>query len=109
MLRGLCIAGGWGLRRGPLDTDGIVGEALSEIAVGPLFSARLANASPRRPRMSNRLVLGSYVMLQEWDCPSMDTVAPGPKAAREIIDYWSPFNKRESFVACMHDLYPTLL
>ena len=38
---------------GPLDTDGVVGEALSEIAVGPLFSARLANASPRRPRMSN--------------------------------------------------------
>ena len=48
-------------------------------------------------------------MLQEWDRPLMDTVASGPKVAREIIDYWSPFNKRESSVACMRDLYPTLL
>ena len=36
-------------------------------------------------------------------------MAPGPKVAREIIDRWSPFNKRESSVAHMHDLYPTLL
>ena len=33
---------------------------------------------------------------------------PGPEVAREIIDCWSPFNKRESSVAYMHDLYPTL-
>ena len=36
--------------------------------------------------MSNRLVLGSYVMSQEWDSPSADTVAPGLEAAGEIID-----------------------
>ena len=36
-------------------------------------------------------------------------VAPGLVAAWEIIDCWSPFNKRESSVAYMRDLYPTLL
>ena len=39
----------------------------------------------------------------------MDTVAPGPEAAREIIDCWNPFNKRESSIAYMRNLYPTLL
>ena len=29
--------------------------------------------------------------------------------AREIINHWSPFNKRESSIAHMCDLYPTLL
>ena len=68
--------------------------------------------------MSNRLVLGSYVMSQEWDRPSADTVAPGLEAAGEIIDAEAPpppppppppFNKRESSITCMCDLYPTLL
>ena len=54
-------------------------------------------------------MLGLYVLPQEWDCPLADTVAPSPKAAREIIDRWSPFSKRESLVAHMHDFYPTLL
>ena len=39
----------------------------------------------------------------------MDIVAPGLKATREIIDHWNPFNKRESSVACMCDIYPALL
>ena len=39
----------------------------------------------------------------------MNTVAPGPEVAREIIDHWSPFNKRESSIANMRNLYPTLL
>ena len=36
-------------------------------------------------------------------------MAPGLEAAREIINHWSPFNKRESSVSKMCDLYPTLL
>ena len=36
-------------------------------------------------------------------------MAPGPEAAREIIDRWSPFNKRESSVTHMRDFYTTLL
>ena len=39
----------------------------------------------------------------------MDTMALGPEATQEIIICWSPFNKRESLVAYMRDLYPTLL
>ena len=54
-------------------------------------------------------MLGSYVLPQEWDRPSANTVAPDPKAVQEIIPRWSPFNKRESSVAHMFDFYPTLL
>ena len=39
----------------------------------------------------------------------MYTVAPSLKSAREIIYCWNPFNKRESLVTHIHDLYPTLL
>ena len=35
-------------------------------------------------------------------------MAPSPEASWEIINCWSPFNKRESSVACMRDLYSTL-
>ena len=38
---------------GSPNADGVVGEAPSEIAVGLSFLARLANAGPCRPRMSN--------------------------------------------------------
>ena len=36
-------------------------------------------------------------------------VALDLEVAREIIDRWSPFNKRESLVTHMCDLYPTVL
>ena len=83
---------------GPPNADGVVREALSEIAIGLSFSARLANVGPHRPRLPNWLVLDLYVLLQKWDHPSVDTVAPNPKVAWEIIDYWIPFNKRESSI-----------
>ena len=51
--------------RGPSNVDGVVGEAPSKIAVGPSFLARLANADPYRPRLPDRLMLGSYVLPQE--------------------------------------------
>ena len=57
----------------------------------------------------DRLMLGSYVLPQEWGCLSTDTVAPGPEVVWENIHCWSPFNKRESSIAHMRDLYPTLL
>ena len=43
--------------RGPPNVDGVVGEALSEIVARMSFSSKLANTSPRRLRMPNRLVL----------------------------------------------------
>ena len=78
---------------GPPDADGVVGEAPSEIAARLSFSVRLANAGPRRKRMPNRLVLGSYVLPQEWDSPLADAVALGPEVAREVVDLWSLFTK----------------
>ena len=74
------------LTKGPPDAARVEGEARSEIDDGLSFSAKLANAGRSRPRLHDRLMLGSYVLQQEWDCPSVDVVAPGPKAAREIID-----------------------
>ena len=91
---------------GPPNADGVVGEAPSEIVVGLSFSTRLANAGPRRPRLPNWLMLGSYVLSQEWDRPLTDIVALGPKVSWEIIDRRSPFNKRESSVTYMCDSTP---
>ena len=34
---------------------------------------------------------------------------PGPEGAQEIINHWRPFNRGESPVAHMHQLYPALL
>ena len=48
---------------GPPNADGVVGEALSEIAIGSSFSVRLENAGPSRLRLPNRFMLGSYVLL----------------------------------------------
>ena len=62
--------------RGPPNATGVEGEAHSEIATGPSFSARLANANPRRPRLLERLMLSSYVQPQEWDRPWANMVAP---------------------------------
>ena len=74
---------------------GVMVEAPLEVVAAPLFSTRLTSADPRRPRMPNRLLLSSYVPPHEWVYPLVDTIAPGPEGAREIIDHWSPFNKRE--------------
>ena len=48
--------------RGPPNADGFVGEAPSKIVVGSSFSIKLANVGPSRPRLPNRLMLGSYVL-----------------------------------------------
>ena len=51
-------------------------------------------------------MMSSYNSQQEWVSPSATTMAPGPEGALEIIDRWIPFNKRESSIMHMHDLYP---
>ena len=84
----------------------VKGEARLEIAVGKSFSSRLENAGPHGPRLPDPLMLCSYVLPHEWNHPLADTVAPSLKAAWEIIDRQSPFNKRESLVTYMRDLYP---
>ena len=54
-------------------------------------------------------MLHSYVKPVEWGPPSADTLAPNPDEAQSIIDYWNPFNKRDSSTSHMCDLYPNLL
>ena len=44
------------------NADGVMGEAPSQIAIGSSFTTRLAHASPHRPRLPNRLMLGLYVL-----------------------------------------------
>ena len=48
--------------KGPPNAVGVLGEAPSEIVVGPSFSAKLANAGPCRLRLPNRLMLSLYVL-----------------------------------------------
>ena len=96
------------LTGGPPNADGVMGEAPSETAVGSLFSARHANARPHMPRLHDQLMLGSYVARV-----GSSFYGHGGSRSRgcsgEIINSWSPFNKRESLVTHMRDLYPTLL
>ena len=65
---------------GPCNVDRVVREASSKAVVELLFSARLANAGPRRPMGPSRLVLNSLVNLMKWDQPSANTFDPGPDA-----------------------------
>ena len=94
---------------GSLGVEGAIAEAPLEVATTSSFSTRLTSIGPRRPRMLDWLLLSSYVSPQEWIHPSVYMVALGLEGAREIIDHYSPFNKRESSVMKMHDLYPTVL
>ena len=89
--------------------EGVMAEAPLEVATAPSFFTRLVNVNSHRPRMLDRLLPSTYVPPHEWVHPSADIVAPSPEGVWEIIDHWSPFNKRESLVAHMRDLYPTLL
>ena len=92
-----------------MGAEGVMAEAPLEVAAALLFLTRLESAGPHRPRMLDPLLLSSYVPPQEWFPPSASIMAPNLEGAWEIIDRWSSFNKRESSVTQMRDLYLTLL
>ena len=94
---------------GSPSVEGVMVEAPLEVVVAPSFLTKLASTGPPMPRILDRLLLSSYVPPQPWVHPSTDTVAPDLEGAQEIIDRSSPFNKRDSSVTHMRDLYPTLL
>ena len=94
---------------GSPSAEEVVVEAPLKVAAALSFSAKLTSVNPHKTRMPNWLLLSSYVPPQEWVQLSVDTMAPGLEGAREIINHWSPFKKRESSVTHMRDLYPTLL
>ena len=95
---------------GLLHADQVVSEAsFVETAVGPLPLARrssLATSEARKARLLDRLVLGFNVKSMELASPLADTSAPGPNVAWSIIDCWNPFNKRDSSITRMRELYP---
>ena len=90
---------------GPPGADKFVGKALSEVAVSPLFPARLALAGPYKPRGLDRLVLKSTIKPMMWDQPPMDVSISDSGKAKSIIDHWNPLNQRDTSVANMNDLY----
>ena len=45
----------------------------------------------------------------KWDHLLANTSIPGPDSAQSIIDRWNPFNKRDTSVTDIHELYPTNL
>ena len=81
-----------------------MGEAPLEIIAELSFSARLANATPLKLKGPGRLVLNSPVIPMKWEQPSLGALVPSPDTAQSIIDCWSPFNQRDTYVAHMRDL-----
>ena len=77
-----------------------------ETVIGSSLPTRWSNL-PRRPRGPDRLVLNSPIQPMKWDHPLTDTFVPGPDAAQSIIDRRNPFNKRDTSVTNMYELYPT--
>ena len=90
------------LAGGSPNAEGVVAKASLKVVAAPSFLTRLASSDPHRPRMSDRLLLSSYIPPQEWVPHLGDTVALGQEGAQEIIDRWSPFKKRESLVTHMY-------
>ena len=79
-----------------------------KVVVAPSFSTRLASVGPHRPRMHDRLELSLYVPPQEW-VHSLANTLLAQRGLGKSLTRWSPFNKRESLVTYMCDLYPILL
>ena len=97
------------LTGGSPGAKGAMVEASLEVVPTPLFLSRLVSVGPHRLRMPDQLLLSSYVPPQEWVHPLADIVAFSLEGTREIINCWSLFNKRESSVKNMRDVYPTIL
>ena len=94
------------LTRGPPNVDEIGERAPSRVDAAPMLLPRPVDTELNRNRLPDRLLLSTYVPLQERIHPPMGMVALDPEGALEIIHRWSPFNQAESPVAHMRDLYP---
>ena len=88
-----------------------VDEAFIEASL--LEATGVAPPQPRRVRLivhgawkpPDRLVLSSYIEPMEWARPTKDALAPDQETAQAFINYWRPFNQRDSFIVHMRDLY----
>ena len=64
------------LTRGSHNPDQVMGEAHLEAAADPSFLARLTIASSHMGRISNKIMLSSFVQSMEWDRPLVNTPNP---------------------------------
>ena len=80
-----------------------------EQATGQLDRAQYTETSRRKPLLSDRMLVNSYLPPHSPAPPMEEVTVPGPEGAQEIIDRWRPFNRGESSADHLHDLYPIML
>ena len=89
--------------------DKVTNEALlAEEAGGPPPWAKwpsLALSEAWRIRPPDKLIPDSYVKLLEWSHQPTDALAPDHEAAQLLVRKCNPFDKRDSLIAYMHNLY----
>ena len=92
----------------PLD-DEIENEALpaEEAGCPPPRTSRhsFTLSGAQRTRPPDKLILGSYVKPLKWSRPSVNMLAPDQEAAHLLVRKCNPFDKQDSLVAHMCDLY----
>ena len=74
-----------------------------------LDKATSSRSGCSRSLLPDRLMLNSYIPRQGQAPPIEEVSAPRPEGAEEIINRWNLFNKGESPVAHMEQLYPALI
>ena len=80
-----------------------------EQASGRLERPRHTRAESSRPLLPDRLLLNLYLPPRGLAPPIEEVLAPRPEVAQEIINRWRPFNRGESSVNHLYELYPALL
>ena len=80
-----------------------------EQAVSHSDKAKFTQAGRRRPLLPDQMLLNSYFP-SCVQAPSMEEVSvPESEGAQEIIDRWRLFNRGESSIEHLHELYPMML
>ena len=70
-----------------------------------LDMAKLARAGRKKLLPPDRILLNSYLP-PRGPAPAMEEVTePGPEDIKHILYRWKPFNRGESAVDCLDDLY----
>ena len=70
---------------------------------------RYTQTGRRRPMLPDRMLLNSYLPPRGPTPPMEEVSVLESEGAQEIIDRWRPFNRGESSVDHLHDLYLVML
>ena len=89
-----------------IDGTSIGAPIVEATGVPPSQARRISPALPGAWRPLVRLMLGSYVKPLEVVLPKKDALAPDQEVARVLINYWRPFNQRDSPIVHMYYLCP---